>query len=744
MIIAAGVYRSINLQLFISTGIVFLFIFLHLSGYSIVFAQRYSTTFGLVSELNVPQNTIGLLTGDFNGDRMMDLATFGDLQFRLFIQSKDSLAFESITFSILRPIIAGAAAKVNKDNITDLIFVLENPLSVQVYLGKSNGKFYLKWEKELVEPFENISVADINSDRKNDIIVYGKKELGATVYLGNGNGTFQSNITILSEYSFSTILITGVHNNGFKDIIASNWISNEILVFSGFGKLKFSEPSVLQCQGEPEIFAAAFLDSDNNLDLIAGFLDQQKCQTYLGDGFGGFQEYQTLQCKNPLMRMAVSDVNGDGKDDLFGLNRTSNCLNVKLNNGKGIFEEDIPFYAGRSPKDFVLFRHANTNIYNAAILDTNLARIRILYNANIIGNNSMERKYCVSEKPGGIVTTDMNRDGWDDILVANTRSNNLSVFMNEGKGKFTGQLSFNITESPSIMKYFQNDDTTAIILSTSPKSDRISVVELNSITYSHTAYTLPTEGTPDVLNVNFDNLTHHPQIYATERDRKNRQITIIKFEKISGSRFLERYYNLDPSYTPILASAMVRHTDGQQRLVFVTYNKNQKKEQVFQTKFLPTEHLASVKLVNSFDESETVSSLLWFTDVDNDDVNDIILSLDEPENKLYISIGQSDSTFAPFKCINENRPIQISSIDRLKIYDVNNDNKSDIIFEDDIGKTIQICYGKGRHIFSQPLRLINSGYIGGFDLSDLDNDSYPELVMTDPLNGIVKIISLRE
>ena len=734
--------KSINLHFVHSYGLLVILYALNISCNSILFAQRYSTTFGLISELKASKNSIGIMSADFNSDGIMDLATYGDTQVRFYFQSADGYSFQPATLFVKRPILSGQVAKLNRDSYTDIILVVDNPASIYVYLGKPEEKYYLAFERELNEPFENMLVADINNDKKADLIFYGKHKLGASVYLGNGNGSFQSGTIILPEYSFNSFIVSPLHGNGINDIIASNWITNDVMIFSGFGRMKFSEPAVLHCNGEIGTMATLLLNADFIPDLVVGMADADKCCTFVGDGFGGFKYSGELILGYPQDDICSEDVNSDGKDDLLILSKINKSMNVLLNDGKGNLAEKIPFYAGRSPIMFSILTNPGSANVDVAILDTANTRVRIIHNSDKHNVNSQEKLYATGLSPSGIISEDINHDNWYDIIVANKGSSNLSLFLNQGNGTFAGQIPFDLEDSPQYLRYFNRKDSTAIVLATNTHSDKIAVIEINPRTLSNLSYTLPTLGHPEILDVRLNSVTNNLQIYALEKDNTSQKWTIIKFDKISSVRFTEEYFNLTASNTSLISAAIdKRNNNSIDRIAFAAYNKRQKKEQVYLSQISFNERPLNPRLIYSLSAEESIPAIIWLHDLNNDDIKDLILYFGEPENSISFSLSQNESTYTTVR-YNVRQPIQILSADRLQILDIDDDKIPDIIFENNFRKTIELCYGRGDGTFSQPLRLASTGNIGGFVLSDINNDSFAELIVTEPMNGILKIIQL--
>jgi hypothetical protein len=723
-----------------SRRIVVIIAILHFSEHSSLFAQRYLTTFGTVSDLNAGRNARGMVMGDFNGDGFSDIATYGGTQMYIRYQTPDTSEWESGNLFIGKTILAAAAGWCNHDRFSDLVIVTDNPLAIEVYLGKSSHRFVQSWKHELTEPFEHILVADINSDGKADILLYGKKQLGVSVFLGRGDGSFRSPTTIFSEYSFSALSITNINDDGINDVIAANWISNQVLIFSGFGKLKFSDPAVVQCSNEPSMFNAAFLDSDSNIDLVIGFAGSNTVQTFLGNGLGDFQLAQTITLDYRLLALAIDDVNGDGWNDIGVLE--DSCFTVGLNDGKGKIEESVAFASGKAPITCSFFHRLNSPLSSVAILDTAFSRVRILYNDHEPVHNPLDVQYGLGVQPTGVLCADINHAGWDDVLVANTESRHLSLLLNEGKGVLGGQMSFHVSIPVKYFRYLPKNDTLALIVSFNPDVANLSIVQLNLRNYSHTEITLPTQGKTYVLAQRIDSITSFLHLFALEYENETHG-TIIEYEQIAPTRFIERTFSSSIT-EPIIAATMCDYdNDGMPDIIYLAYDTVKHKESLYTARGIASEKFERGKLAFSIDEANVVSAIIWNADLNNDGIQDIVMNFREPENLLAVSLGRRDSSFTmPLAAFTKS--VNISSWENLKFVDINNDGKKDIVLQNELNKNLQVLIGKGDGNLTPRYRLISTEGIGGFTFDDLDKDGTKELIITDQVNGVLKVFPLEE
>jgi hypothetical protein len=713
-------------------GFAFLFIFITETN-----AQRYLSSFGKVTNIKITGHYSSLLNGDFNGDGRADIAAIGKNEIHLFYQSDDGFSFTEQSIKISGNILAAAAGKLNQDKLADFVVIVDDPLTLQAFVSKPSRKYTRSWNHPLIEPSTNILIDDISNDHKSDIILYGKRELGATVYPGNGNGTFQQNITLFSEYSFTSFAVIQSNDDDLNDIIAADWISNQILTYTAFGKMNFSEPTVIHCDGSPVFITTGLLDRDTNNDFLISYSDARLCDLFSGDGMGGYIQSVSVTLSVAPSEIALQDVNGDGKKDIVMLSGSNSTIIVKLNDGNGRFEEETPFYAGEGPLSFTIFQYPRSTRFNIAILDTASQIIRVMYPSTIRTPNAEVQTFGVGRKPSSIICTDVNRDRYNDVIVANEESQTISILPGAAGNSLEGQITFRVSQSPSLLRYYSVNDTLGVLTSTSVTSKDISVLEINRMTLSSRMYTLPTQGTPEVLTLTHERNSVRFQILVLERDYSNSTSSLINFEKISGNKFTQQVAPLTTPKIQFLDASF--DSNGNSYLIYGVFDPRQNVEAIYQTQYVQPCQILPPRLVYSFQTKRNIPLLVWYGNANDDQRPDILYHLGEPENKLYLMNAINDTTFSPPYLLSGS-PVTITSKDHLQIIDCNNDGKKDIAYMNASEDNVEVCSGNG--IYSTTSILSNAGTGDEFVISKIKNDSTYMLIMTDSVSGTVSIMPL--
>src|SRR3989454_5089613 len=240
-----------------------------------------------------------------------------------------------------------AVADVNGDGKLDLLvanFCTATPCggdgTVGVLLGNGDGTFqpavtYDSGGQNTV----SIAVADVNSDGKPDAVVTDNCvtstcDAGAVgVLLGNGDGTFQAAVNYTSGgLSPSSVVVGDVNGDGKPDLLVGNiymgngnYSRGSVGLLLGNGDGTFLGPVSFDSGGEYAYgVAVGDINGDGKLDLfVANFCADSTCASggvavFLGKGDGSFQPVVTYGSGGlNSYSVAVGDVNADGKPDLL-------------------------------------------------------------------------------------------------------------------------------------------------------------------------------------------------------------------------------------------------------------------------------------------------------------------------------------------------------------------------------------------------------------------------------------------
>ena len=257
---------------------------------------------------------------------------------------------------------------------------------------------------------------DFNRDGNKDLAT------GNAVLLGRGDGRFgppipyPDGVSTASLGPFGALASGDFNRDGYRDLAIAG---SRVAILLGRGDGSFAGPSYPNVSFfHPNDIVVADFDADGKQDLaVANELKTQGLTILLGTGNGSFTDGGRDYGFNPLS-LSVADVNADGDPDLvseFGV----------LPGGAGAsFGSLIPI----AKPDLVELDNALGDLNHDGLLDLVVpgfkytqgdAKGRVnVYLGQGGGHFGSPTRYAIGGVVGGVVVTDLNRDGRLDVAVA--------------------------------------------------------------------------------------------------------------------------------------------------------------------------------------------------------------------------------------------------------------------------------------------------------------------------------------
>jgi hypothetical protein len=710
------------------------FSFYHIQGQTLPF------TFGLIKEFKTINNPIGLLQGDFNGDKIEDFAVYGAKRVRFYYQMKDSLGFSTRTFTPANSVIYVASAKVNGDDLTDFVCIGGKPLSLQVYIMKKKSEPYLILNREIQGAFDKILMGDINSDSKNDIILYGRKELGLMVFRGKGNGMFYSPLTLFQGDSFSELYLKDVNNDGVNDILGLQWIDNKVKLYTGYASSTFSEPSEISLASEGSLMKCDYLNSDDNLDFMIYFPNEKECATFMGNGLGNFTQHQIIKIPHVLSNALITKTNDDYLQDILLLSQDDRTLDIHLQDQNGLFTDGIEYYTTDSPVDILHFAHQRTQLQDIVIMDSVNSFLKIMYNSSIDQPRGEIREYGLGVSPSEVHAIDLNDDGWNDVIVSNKGSKSYSIFLNDKKGRYFGQWYVPTSYMLKSFRAASGKTSPKIIFSTEKGVSALHALELDLSNYTYIESKIITQDVPEIIDVNVRSTRGEKLILSMGTDPENNQTRLTEIKWLNGNTAMEHVINFDIT-DRIIYTSNVYYTKENRKRIWCTafYEKN---ENLYSILTDSNWNIIEKKIRSTLQKEIPTSVFMWSSDLNRDGQPDCIVFRKDSLTGLFIyQGGDHNHTSGPIYVIED---IDMESPKDLKIADIDKNGDPDIVVQNRLRRSLDAYVGNGTGRFWSMVNLAGTARWGGFDISDVDNDGYPEVIMTDSLKGTLNILPIRE
>ncbi len=285
----------------------------------------------------------------------------------------------------------------------------------------------------------SVAIGDFNGDGKQDLAVANYMTAPGTVSirLGDGMGGFSSS-TDVSVASFPNSVAIGDFNGDGKQDLAVTSQSNSVSIRLGDGMGGFSGATEVTVSSRSFAVAIGDFNGDGKQDLaVANDSTQPSTVSIrLGDGLGGFTGSTEVSVGSGPVSLAIGDFNGDGNQDLAVANQYSNTVSIRLGDGLGGFTGATEVSVGHQPYsvaigDFNGDGKQDLAVANVYLTDSTVS-IRL---GDGLGGFSGSTEVCPGDWPSSVAIGDLNRDGKQDLAVANQNSS-VSIRLGDGVGGF--------------------------------------------------------------------------------------------------------------------------------------------------------------------------------------------------------------------------------------------------------------------------------------------------------------------
>jgi Bacterial Ig-like domain (group 3)/FG-GAP-like repeat/FG-GAP repeat len=291
-----------------------------------------------------------------------------------------------------------------------------------------------------------VTVGKFNADGVQDLAIANFESNNITVLLGNGSGGFTpaagSPVTVGMQPHGVTV--GDFNGDGKQDLAVVNAGSNNVTVLLGNGSGGFAPAagSPVTVGTFPLSVAVGDFNGDGIQDLAIANSTSANVVVLLGNGSGGFAPASgsPFPAGKGAGSVAVGDFNGDGIEDLATANQIDGTVTVLIGNGSGGFTPagSGPFSAGGSPSSVMVGDFNRDGFQDLAIANFNSSNVTVL-----LGNGSAGFKaapgspFNAGTNPYSVAVGDYNGDGIQDLATANYGSNDVTVLLGNGLGGFT-------------------------------------------------------------------------------------------------------------------------------------------------------------------------------------------------------------------------------------------------------------------------------------------------------------------
>ena len=381
--------------------------------------------------------------GDFNEDQIFDIAVLtSDDTIGILFGHGDGSFTNPKTYATGSYPTSLVVGHLNKDRHLDIVVANTNDQNIGILFGHGNGSFTKQKTYSIASQPIFVTLSDLNNDTFSDIVVLTSDTEYIRVILSYGNGSFarSRSLRLRTQGATNTLSIADFNNDTFMDIIVLDSIGI-IHLFFGYGNGSFRMS--MRSLGEFSSYFQAIGDFNNDAQLDIVLVDfYEKLTVLLGYGNGSFVEHGRYSVGCSPKYVAVADLNNDNQLDIVTTNYKGNNITVLLGDGTGSFTVGTKYRTGSYPSCVVIGDFNNDTRMDIVITYTYAYFFSILLGKfNQVFKHQMTLITGDRSSSQALATGDFNSDTHSDIIVVNSGTNSLGVFLGHGNGTFSTQIS---------------------------------------------------------------------------------------------------------------------------------------------------------------------------------------------------------------------------------------------------------------------------------------------------------------
>ncbi len=350
--------------------------------------------------------------------------------------------------------------------------------------NKGDGTFPIRADYNVGASPHGVIASDLDGDGDNDLAVANSLEYTLSMLRNNGNGTFQPKVNFNANGYPASISASDMDGDGDRDLLTAQPNTGTFSVLSNDGNAGFNTRTDYNSSSGPNMIASSDLDGDGDRDVVAASYNGYGFAVFNNEGGGllgtpvgydaGYSTYEIslsgldrdgdldlasvggkffknngdgsfgnalfLPAGGYPFSVLPSDLNGDGDPDWVSLkpyprNYDSNFVSVYMNNGDASFATNVDYYGGPWTGDPYNNRMAaadmNGDGNNDLIIANTWTRTVSILTNNGNGTFGPPVGYGVGAHPFSVTASDLDGDGDMDLAVTNDSINTVSVLINQ-------------------------------------------------------------------------------------------------------------------------------------------------------------------------------------------------------------------------------------------------------------------------------------------------------------------------
>lgn len=299
-----------------------------------------------------------------------------------------------------------------------------------------------------------------------DVVAIQQNQEAARL-MSRGDGTFSAGSGRIELNDIPTAVGTGdFDGDGLDDIVVAG-TSKILQWFRGTDGSLALTGSPLSLAGSPVGMAVGELNDDAHLDVVVINDDGAggTVQVLLGNGDGSFSVFgEPFFAGVGVSSVVIADFTGDGAADVAVSSAVNNTVRLLRNSGTGFLQvPGTDFSVGIEPVGMGVSDVNGDGRPDLVVVNRSSDSVSVLTATD--GGFTAAVDYAsggFGSYPTAVATGDFDKDGAEDIFVANNRSSDLAILHGDGIGGFGRLRAFNTEQEPvGVLVADLNGDGTA-------------------------------------------------------------------------------------------------------------------------------------------------------------------------------------------------------------------------------------------------------------------------------------------